>query len=54
MAARFFRWLAAKRMAFDWSWEISWPDASKDKCKICGVVRKEHKSMAHAFSEVNQ
>ena len=34
-----------------WSWLISWPDASGDRCLLCGNARREHDSKIHRFEE---
>lgn len=30
---------------------FSWPDASKDRCRVCGVARKYHGNKPHLFEE---
>lgn len=44
-------WLNLKRIGVSFSWKISEPDASRDKCLKCGVERRYHKSDDHLFKE---
>lgn len=47
----FISWLKQQRPSVSWTWRCSWPDASDEKCKICGIMRKDHSSKVHPFNE---
>jgi len=45
------RMMVSRGFSFAVSFLFSWPDASKDKCLECGVIRKSHESRSHKFKE---
>lgn len=52
----FFKWIGGGRSGKPVEVTLirepfSWPDASGDVCKVCGVKRGEHKSACHIFQE---
>lgn len=54
MIEKFFKWICSPGKPIEITLlkkEFSWPDAGNDKCKVCGVVRREHSSALHIFEE---
>ncbi len=46
----FFKWLADRRPSIKFTWLVSWPDASGDRCLECKKRRDKHPA-DHKFKE---